>query len=42
MTLEEYNRRWALIMQAFADGYFTQQEASDAIRELTRQRTARK
>jgi len=37
ITLAEYNRRWDLIMAAFADGRFTRQEASDAIRELTSQ-----
>lgn len=37
ITLAEYNRRWDLIMFAFLTGYFTAQEASDAIRELANQ-----
>jgi hypothetical protein len=35
ITLQEYNRRFDLIINAFRVGYFTPSEASDAMRELT-------
>lgn len=38
MPIAEYDRRWNLIMEAFRLGYFTAKEASEAVRELTRQR----
>lgn len=37
ITLAEYNRRWDLIMRAFVNGYFTPEQASAAVRELTQQ-----
>jgi len=37
ITLTEYNRRWDLIMAAFADGRLSAKEASEAIAELTSQ-----
>jgi hypothetical protein len=41
ITLHEYNRRWDLIMAAFAEGRFSAREASAAVAELTRQRVHR-
>jgi hypothetical protein len=36
ITLAEYNRRWDLIMEAFRQGIFTRDDASAAVRDLTR------
>lgn len=35
ITLDEYNRRFDLIVGAFQTGYFTAAEASAAMHELT-------
>jgi len=35
ITLQEYNRRWDLVMAAFADGRLSAAEASAAVHDLT-------
>lgn len=41
MSVTEYDRRFDLIMECFASGYFTATEASAAIAELTAARARR-
>jgi hypothetical protein len=41
LSIQEYDRRWALIMEAFRTGHFTLSEARAAVHELVRLRCSR-